>query len=239
MSHFVLIHGAGYGAWCWHKTVAALQDAGEQATAIDLPGAGIDPTPLDRVSLATYTTHIGEALKKIDGQVVLVGHSLGGVAITQAAEHYPHLISGLIYVTAYLPNSGESAYLASLDLPADISMTGVEYSADGSLVHFKLDELEDVFYHDCPGADIVLAKACLKPLPVGISIEPVTTTPEKWGSVPRSYIICANDRSLVPANQKKMIEKVGCRQVAEIATGHSPFFAAPAELASLLVSLTQ
>src|SRR3984957_20640358 len=89
MSQFLLVHGAFHGAWCWRKTVAELEKRGHRAKAIDLPGQGEDRTPLKEVTLDTMVDKIIAEMADLPGKVVLVGHSLGGIArqIESVGEH--------------------------------------------------------------------------------------------------------------------------------------------------------
>ena len=108
MARFLLVHGAMGGAWCWERVVPGLRAAGHDAEAIDLPGAGADTTPVAEVTLHRYADAIGEAMARADSPVVLTGHSMGGMAITQAAARHPQLIERLIYVSAFLPQPGQA-----------------------------------------------------------------------------------------------------------------------------------
>ena len=85
MSHFVLVHGAWHGAWCWSRVVPLLEELGHSADAIDLPGHGDDPTPRASVGIGDYVRATGEALAKGPLPAVLVGHSMGGLLISSAA----------------------------------------------------------------------------------------------------------------------------------------------------------
>jgi pimeloyl-ACP methyl ester carboxylesterase len=85
-THFVLVHGSWHGAWCWEKVTPLLEAAGHVAVAVDLPGHGEDRTPPGDVTLSDYTDRICDVVAAQSGPVVLVGHSMGGGAITQAAE---------------------------------------------------------------------------------------------------------------------------------------------------------
>ena len=89
MSQFLLVHGGFHGAWCWRKTVAELEKRGHRAKAIDLPGQGEDQTPLTKVTLGTMVDKIVVEMAGLPGQVVLVGHSLGGIAISVTGETVP------------------------------------------------------------------------------------------------------------------------------------------------------
>ena len=107
MTTFVLVHGAWHGAWCWDKLVPELEQLGHRAVTLDLPGAGDDTTPIPDISLASYVQRVVDTLDAQDKNVVLVGHSAGGVPITAAAETRPEKIRTLVYLTAFLPKSGQ------------------------------------------------------------------------------------------------------------------------------------
>jgi pimeloyl-ACP methyl ester carboxylesterase len=111
MANFLLIHGACHGGWCWERVAPLLEAAGHSVAAPDLPGHGDDATPMSELSLERYGAFVAE-LAVSYGPVVLVGHSMAGAVISRAAEAVPDQIERLVYLTAYLPQSGES--LASL-----------------------------------------------------------------------------------------------------------------------------
>ena len=92
MSTYLLIHGAWHGAWCWYKVIPRLERAGHRVVAPDLPSLGIDRTPVAQISLDTWTDSICGLLDAQDEPVILVGHSRGGILISQAAEKRPEKI---------------------------------------------------------------------------------------------------------------------------------------------------
>ena len=92
MSTFVLVHGAFHGAWCWYKVVAALEARGHRAIAPDLPGHGLDRTPMEKCNLGLYVSTVVAAIETEKEPVVLVGHSLGGLTVTQVAERVPERV---------------------------------------------------------------------------------------------------------------------------------------------------
>jgi len=102
MSTYVLVHGAWHGAWCWFKTAPLLQKLGHKVITPDLPAHGIDKAATASVTLAGYSQRIVDVLDACPEPVILVGHSMGGIAITEAAQARPDKVSRLVYVTAFL-----------------------------------------------------------------------------------------------------------------------------------------
>jgi pimeloyl-ACP methyl ester carboxylesterase len=108
MARFVLVHGAFAGAWLWEPVVDKLETAGHTVETLDLPGAGNDHTPVEEITLDAYAERICQVLGRRPQQAVLVGHSMGGMAVTQAASRCPERVAALIYVAAFLPGEGQS-----------------------------------------------------------------------------------------------------------------------------------
>ena len=96
-----------------------LQEQGHTVTAVDLPGNGNDDTPLAEVTLETYAEYLCGVLDSQDGPSVLVGHSLGGISISRAAELRPGKVAVLVYLTAVLLQDGETFMSAVSDEPYD------------------------------------------------------------------------------------------------------------------------
>src|ERR1700744_4678138 len=107
MALMVLVHGPFSGAWCWEPVLPGLRAAGHEVETFDLPGQNEDTTPVAEVSLDRYAERACEVLAQ-GPPAVLVGHSMGGMVVTQAAARTPERVTALIYLTAFLPNDGES-----------------------------------------------------------------------------------------------------------------------------------
>ncbi|KAK9093779.1 hypothetical protein Scep_025248 [Stephania cephalantha] len=106
--HFVLVHGACHGAWCWYKVKPVLERAGHQVTALDLAASGINSkNHLDVSTLSEYSEPLIKFLESLAERekVILVGHSLGGMNIAFAAEKFPEKISTAVFLTAFMPDS--------------------------------------------------------------------------------------------------------------------------------------
>ena len=234
MSSFVLVHGASHGAWCWKKVVPILMQEGHTVVAPDLPAHGQDKTPITGVTLKAYTDRVCEVLYNQIESVVLVGHSLGGIVITQVAEYCPEKIGKLVYLSAIVPKNGESMYQVTQEIQ-DPNLIVV--ADDQSHYSYKEKSVEDLFYNDCSEDDISFAKSMLVPQATSPLLEPILISEERYGRIPRAYIECLQDKTLVPAFQRKMYTSVPCEQIISMDTGHSPFFSAPETLARHLLSL--
>ena len=101
MSTFVLIHGAWHGAWCWKKIIPLLEKEGHNVEAPELPGHGNHKVPIAEISLQLYVDYVCQVIDSQSEPVILVGHSLGGCTISQAAENRPEKIKALVYLSAF------------------------------------------------------------------------------------------------------------------------------------------
>ncbi|WVZ17623.1 hypothetical protein V8G54_010605 [Vigna mungo] len=101
--HFVLVHGAFHGAWCWYKVADQLKSEGENVTSLDMAACGVNPKQSEEVdSVSEYHKPLITFLASLPPQekVILVGHSLGGLSVSIAMEKYPHKISVAVFITA-------------------------------------------------------------------------------------------------------------------------------------------
>jgi pimeloyl-ACP methyl ester carboxylesterase len=105
---YVLIHGGNHGAWCWDKVASLLRKEGHLVEAPDLPGHGKDKTPIQDVTLQSCIDEVCSVINAQSEPVILVGHSMGGLVISQVAEQVPDKIRVLVYLSALLLRSGES-----------------------------------------------------------------------------------------------------------------------------------
>jgi pimeloyl-ACP methyl ester carboxylesterase len=239
LSTFVLIHGGWHGAWCWDRVAPLLEQDGHEVVRFDLPGHGEDRTPAAEVTLEGYTDRVVEALDTLPEPVVLVGHSLGGTAISQAAERRPEKIEKLVYLCALLLPSGKSAIEASQEDGGSVILKNAEVEADLGRIVLSEAGLREALYHDSPEEDFERARRLISPQPLAPLGTPVEVTEGNFGSVRRTYVHTTEDRVVSPAAQEKMYAELPCEKVVSMATGHLPFFAAPEELAGHLDSLAK
>jgi pimeloyl-ACP methyl ester carboxylesterase len=239
MATFVLIHGAGHGAWCWRKLVPRLQRAGHRALAPDLPGHGDDRTPLEQLSLELYVETVAGMLRRRPEPVILVGHSLGGLTVTQTAEAVPEKISRLVYVSAFLLTDGEAARDGRHDNSGSLLRTHRTWNEDETAYAASEEGLRELFYGDCDDDDVAFARANLVWEPEAPAATPMRTTPERFARLPRAFVECTQDRCLTLDFQRSMQAALPCDPVFTLDSAHSPFFSMPDELAECLLSLPE
>jgi len=110
--HFVLVHTLGHGAWSWYKIVALIRCSGHNVTALDLGGSGINPKQaLEIPNFSDYLSPLMEFMTSLpaDEKIVLVGHSVGGLAISKAMETFPEKISVAVFLSGVMPGPNISA----------------------------------------------------------------------------------------------------------------------------------
>jgi pimeloyl-ACP methyl ester carboxylesterase len=239
MARFVLVHGAWHGGWCWRHVAPLLTARGHEVHAPDLPGHGDDPADPAGQSLEDYARRVGDAVRAGGQDVVLVGHSLGGLVISAVAEAMPGRVRRLVYVTAFLPRDGDSLVrICSVDPENPLNAASLR-TPDGKCVTVDPARLQELFYADCPAADVALAAASVGPEPIAVMFQSVHVTPERFGRVPRAYLHCSRDVALPLFVQQQMVAASPCDTVLTLPTSHSPFFAAPERLAEMLEALTE
>jgi len=237
MSTYILIHGAGTGAWCWDKVAPRLRQAGHQAIVFDLPGHGQDKTPVAEVTFDRYLQRTAEVLTAQEEPVILVGHSLAGILLSQIAELYPTTIQQLVYLTAYLLEDGETVLQAAQRDTNAQAFPHAVVDETGTSFSYPPEKLQDFFYADCSQEDIERAKQLTVPQAMQPGSVPLHVTAERFGRIPRVYIECLQDKVISPAFQRQMSGVWPCQNVFSLETSHSPFFSAPDDLSRLLLSV--
>jgi len=236
MAMFVLVHGGAHGGWCWDKLVPELRKQGHDVLAPDLPGMGDDRTPLEQLSLGGWGEFIASLIRRSERPAVLVGHSRGGPVIGEAAERAPEAVLGLIYLSAVMIPGGMTTMAAFTDQPTELMDTAT-MTPDGHGFILDREVARRWFYHRASRADADAALDRLCPEPIAPNREPMSVTAERWGTLPRAFIECSDDRALPLALQRKFQEALPCDPVVTLDSDHSPFLWMPAQLASHLDSI--
>jgi pimeloyl-ACP methyl ester carboxylesterase len=237
MSTFILVHGSWHSSWNWHKVVPILEQQGHTALSIDLPGMGRDKTPIQNVTLELSVKKLLEIIDSIKDKVILVGHSKNGIIISQAAEYRPQKIEKLVYLAAYLIPSGKTQAEYSAQDTEGILKPYVDRFPETNSHTLQPRIYKEGLYHDCDDDITEMAKCILSHESVATGITPLQLTEANYGSVPRYYIECTDDKAVTPFIQQKMYTETPCKKVYQMATSHSPFFSKPKELSSILTEI--
>lgn len=237
MSTYLLIHGSWHGAWCWYKIIPLLEQAGHKAIALDLPGHGRDWTAARDVSMQSYVDSVCQILDAQAEPVILVGHSRGGIVISQTAERRPEKIQTLVYLAAFLIPNGEAMLPTALGDTESRIVSNLVVNEEQGYHMLKAEAFREALYADCSVEDVALATALLTPEPNAPVATPLNLSDEKFGRVARVYIETLQDRGVTPTLQKKMYTATPCQKIISMETSHSPFLSAPEKLVSHLTSL--
>lgn len=234
----LLVHGGFSGAWAWDPLAASLNERNLKWKAIDRVGSAGKKKPGWTVSAADVANDIVSEARRIDGPVLLVGHSAGGMAISGAAEAAPDDFVGLVYLTAYLPVNGERLLkLASQDDGSDFG-SHIKPNVLKGVVSLNPSCAREYLFHDCPdeGVDEAIARFGGDPIRLGIAKTKLTAG---FDSVPKHYLACTEDRALSPAFQKWMADRQPVASYSELQSGHMPMNAQPNALADRLAELVE
>lgn len=222
---FLLVHGSWHGPWCWDALVAALAERGHDAATVALPSCGTDPAALG--GFADDAAAVAEAAASIGGDVVVVGHSYGGAAISEAG--YGPNVRRLVYVGAFMPDAGRSSvsYLPPGPLAPYIGLR------DDGTMEVPAGQAIPSFYHDCAPdvAAAAEARLCLQSQAV---LGPDSTR-AAWRDIPSTYVVTTDDRAL-PADFQRMFA-AQASETRDFASSHSPFLSRPGDFADLLVEI--
>ena len=227
LAKILLVHGGLHGAWCWSKLIPHLKDRGHEVLAIDLPGLGGDATPAAQTTLGDYGDAVVKGARTLGGGVVVVGHSLGGMAISDGAEKAPELFSKLIYLAAIMLADGDTAAAAGIQLDPAITANAVSPIMPREVCEY-------MFYNDCTKEDVDDIMPRLRPQAVAPMAATMRVTAARWGGVPRFYIACEHDQALTIDNQRAMIARSPVHKTITLPSGHSPFVSMPEQTAAAL-----
>ena len=241
----VLVHGAWHGPWCWDKLAAALRDAGHEVSLVDLQGAPTGRAPVESSTLSSYTSRVVQAIDAHASPVILVAHSSGGLAASQAAELRPQGVRTLTFLSAFIAADGESHRdLTGADPGQKVSPVLMVDFRPGTRIPLqtridvsKPEAVKLAFYNDCSDQDAQAMMARLVPEPAGPAGQPLRLSAGNFGSVDKVYIHCALDNAVSLVRQRQFAAKWPMRKTVTLEAGHSPFLSMPARLVAELTAL--
>lgn len=232
---YVLVHGAWQAPYVWDAVRTDLEKKGNTVVVVELPGHGKDQTLNHTLTLDIYRDKIIDVILNLQGEVILVGHSMGGMAITAVAERIPAKIRKLVYIGAFIPTSGQALTdLAYSDADSKLGPALVP-SADRLTLDVKREEIINLFIND--GSSVEKERVLLnyRAEPAIPFTSKVTLTKQNFGSVQKVYIKTLQDIVISPGLQQRMIADAGVKTIYEINAGHSPFLSQPRALSDLLI----
>jgi pimeloyl-ACP methyl ester carboxylesterase len=233
MTTFLLVHGAWHSGQCWERVVPLLEADGHRVLAPSLTGFG-DKTHLlgPEVGLDTHVDDVAGLIEA--GQltdVVLVGHSYGGLVISAVANRLPDRIARLVFLDAMVPEDGETA----VDIHP-MTKNLIDLAVDGWRVPPLPEQPAPVgLFGVTDPADAAWLRTLLSDQPVNCFVQPVRLDNPALRAVPRLHIHCVGEQ---PKDITRRPVPPGER-VWELPTGHDCMITMPAELAGLLTEAAQ
>jgi pimeloyl-ACP methyl ester carboxylesterase len=232
---FVLVHGAWGGAWIWRHVLGPLREAGHEVHAVTLTGDG-ERAHLRHAGIDLHT-HIADTVGLVEAEelsdVVLVGHSYGGMVITGAADRLLDTrgagVHHLVYVDAMVPLPGEG--------------WGDAHPPDVVSSRSRLAKENDNALPPPDPADFGLAGADRDWLlrrqvkhPFGAYRQPLPFDGQRWARLPRTFIDCTAPAYPTIAAMRQRVRQMPGFRVLEMKTGHCPMVSAPQELVGHLLA---
>jgi pimeloyl-ACP methyl ester carboxylesterase len=222
MTTYVLVHGGFADGWYWGETAARLEKQGHRVHVAELPSTGTDPSALGDV--ADDVAEVRRLVVASGEPVVLVGHSYGGLVITEVADE-PN-VSHSVYVSAFLPERGQS--LADL---VSGPLDWVVATDDGAAIHVTddLDRASEVLFADLdPAQRKEMHGRLMYSAAAGLGTP--AAAPDR--THPVTYVVLEQDNAIPPEAQEAMAARAD--HVERMSTSHCPQLADPDGLAAIL-----
>jgi pimeloyl-ACP methyl ester carboxylesterase len=220
----VLVHGAWADASSWSAVTARLRKDGYRVVA--------PANPLR--SVAGDAAYLQSFLAQEPGPFVLVGHSYGGVVITNAAAGNP-AVRALVYVDGFVPDIGEDIlHLAGEDslVPSSIEFKGFPpFGPTDVDIYIKPESFRETLAGDLPKKQAAVLAATQRPLALAAASGATTAT--AWKTIPSWYLLGTEDRTITPAAQRFMAERAGAT-IDEVKASHLSLISRPGKVADLI-----
>jgi pimeloyl-ACP methyl ester carboxylesterase len=229
VSTFGFVHGAFHGAWCWEPVTSILELQGHRTFTVDLPTE--DPA----AGASEYAAAAIDAFAKAGDDLVVVGHSLGGLTIPLVATARP--VSRLVFLCAMLPRPGlpqDKVMAAEPDMVIP-GPKGGAYVDENGTVRWHADGAKQWFFADCTPEQATWAAARLRGQCWRVTQE--MSPLQAWPDVPCTSVIGTRDTVISADWSRRASRAVLGVEAVELDAGHSPFLSATTPLTELLVSL--
>lgn len=214
----VLVHGGFVDGSGWQAVHEALKADGFQVAVVQNPTLSLEGD--------VAATH--QVIDSLPGPVTLVGHSYGGVVITEAGNH-PN-VTALVYIAAFAPDKSESVNTLISDPPAGAPVPPI-LPPDEGFLFLDREQFADSFAGDLPRAQAEFMADSQVPWGVGALTGAVSQP--AWRSKPSWYLVATDDRMIPPPAQLAMADRIGA-QTVEVAASHSVYVSQPDAVADLI-----
>jgi pimeloyl-ACP methyl ester carboxylesterase len=221
-TNIVLVHGAWADGSSWSKEIPILKNAGHRVIAVQLP--------LHSVSDDVDT--VKRAVELVGGPTILVGHSYGGVVITNAAYNNPN-VTGLVYIAAFAPDEGQSQsnFVDPTKFPKDLLILD-----SGGFIYLNPEIFRESFAQDVDPTEASVMSIVQKPFNQSIFGE--KSGPPAWKQLPTWYQISEADR-MIPADVQRTWAKQMNATTLSLNASHASLVSHPDEIAQLILNATK
>ena len=218
MKNIVLVHGGFVDGSGWEGVYKILKKDGYNVSIVQNP----------TISLADDVAVTKRILAAQDGPAILVGHSYGGAVITEAGNDPK--VAGLVYITAFAPDKGESVATLIKDPPPGAPVPPILPPQDGYLF------LDKAKFPASFAADVDAEKAAFmadSQVPWGVEALSGTISEPAWKTKPSWYLVVTEDKMIPPAAQRSMSKRAGST-VVEVKGSHAIYVSQPGAVAALI-----
>ncbi len=211
VKNIVLVHGAFADGSSWSKVIPLLQSKGFRVKSVGIP-----------------LTSFKRAIAAEDGPLILVGHSYGGLVITEAGNDPK--VAGLVYVAAFAPDANQTITEISKPFPPTLGSTKLQPLSDGFLL-LSAEGVETAFAQDLGREEKALLVA-VQPQTSG-SIFGAKPTAAAWHNKPSWYIVASNDNMIAPEQEKSMAKQINATTTT-LPSSHVVMLSHPKEVAKVI-----
>lgn len=219
----VLVHGGFVDGAGWEGVYNILKKDGYNVSIVQNP----------TITLADDVAATRLAIARAKGPVVLVGHSYGGVVVTEAGNDPK--VAGLVYITAFAPDKGESVETLIKNPPPGAPVPPIQPPVNGYLF------LDNAKFRASFAADVSEEKAAFladSQVPWGVAALAGAVSEPAWKTKPSWYLIATEDKMIPPPAQRQMAARAGAN-VAEAAGSHAIYVSKPQAVAALIARAAQ
>jgi len=221
--NIVLVHGAWADAGSWDKVIPILQKAGHHVIAVELP----------EHSLADDVATTKRAINLIGGPVTLVGHSYGGMVITNAGSNNPN-VKNLVYIAAFAPKEGQA--IGEFVNPSKFPPGALKQDEGGFVYWSNPNQFHDLFAQDLDPAQASTLFVVQKPINASIFAE--KSGPPAWKQHPTWYQVSDNDRSIPPDIERIFAKQMNATTIS-LPASHVSYISHPNEVAEFILNATK